>query len=107
MKKPFTSTATRELAAVNDIVEAVVTSEGWHDILRNDPQIKAAEQAFGAAIEGCANDGAIYDAALSLAGANVDAAILYGIHVANAIRSVSADPMALSRYIMERQGVAV
>lgn len=107
MEKPFYSTAMRELATVNDIVEAVVTSEGWNDILRNDPQIKAAEQAFEAAIEGCANGGAVYDAALSLAGANMDAAILYGIHVANAIRSVSADPMALSRYIMERRGVVV
>ena len=107
MKKPFTSTATRELATVNDIVEAVVTSKGWNDIQQNDPQINAAERAFEATIEGSANEGAVYDAAMELVGAYVDAAILYGIHVANAIRSVSADPMALSRYIMERQGVAV
>ena len=105
MEEPFTSTATRELATVNDIVEAVVTSDGWNNIQQNDPHIKAAEQAFYTTIEGCANEGMVEDAALTLAGAYVDAAILYGIHVANAIRSVSADPMALSRYIMERRGV--
>ena len=107
MEEPFTNTATRELATVNDIVEAVVTSEGWNDIQRNDPQISAAEKVFDTTIEGCANEGAVYDAALALVGAYVDAAILYGIHAANAIRSVSADPMALSRYIMERRGVSV
>ena len=89
MEEPFTCTATRELATVNDIVEAVVTSEGWNDILRNDPQIRAATQAFEVAIEGCSNGGEVYDAALALAGASVDAAILYGIHVEAAIRSVS------------------
>ena len=104
MEEPFSCTATRELATVNDIVEAVVTSEGWDNIQQNDPQISAAEQAFEATIEGCADEGAVYDAAMELVGAYVDAAILYGIHVANAIRSVSADPMALSRYIMERRG---
>ena len=104
MEKPFTCTATRELATVNDIVEAVATSDGWNDIQQNDPQISAAEKVFDTTIEGCANEGAVYDAALALVGAYADAAILYGIHVANAIRSVSADPMALSRYIMERRG---
>lgn len=104
MKEPF---AMRELATVNDIVEAVVTSDGWNDIQQNDPQIKEAEQTFESTIEGCANEGAVYDAAMELVGAYVDAAILYGIHVANTIRSVSADPTALSRYIMERRGVAV
>jgi len=110
MKAPIICAATvaeKELAAADTILGAIVTSKEWEHILSNDPRIRAATQSYEAALYENSNPDTLYDTTQMLIVAHIDAAILYGIHVANAIRAVSADSTALSRYIMERRRVSL
>lgn len=97
----------KNLALMNDIMGAVTQTEEWQEIQMCDPAIVAAEARFSAAMEQAkaAIPGELYselsDAHTAAILAIGDVGVLFGIHVADAIRDVAARPLDLSRYALK------
>lgn len=93
---------------MDELMGALTQSDWWMKERDQNPEIQAAENRLSEALEAIngavAPDmiGRIEDAAYSYTTAVEYAAILYGIHIADAIRDVAARPADLSRYIRER-----
>lgn len=98
----------KDLALMDDFIEVLVVSGAWQDILTTDPQICDADKVFLEHLD-CLKERVSLQYALALEDLVTDyintvskAAILYGLHVADVIRTVSASPGELSQYILDR-----
>lgn len=100
----------KNLALMDKIINAI-TGDGqgeWNEVLMNDPAIIAANNHFEALlgkVETLLPDsiyGELSDAYSGGLAAVGEAGILFGLHVADAIRDVSSRPADLSRHIMKR-----
>ena len=98
----------KNLVLMDDILEVIGQSDEWEDIQLHDPRIVAANKALKAEVaalqlpfdEYCSLELAIGQATAT----TIDAAILYGIHVAFALQDVVGRIPDLSRHIMQRTG---
>lgn len=98
----------KNLGLMDEIMGAITQTDEWCMIQDNDPRVVAADKALGERLaalrpnmshdEYDSLESAVFGAQTALA----DAAILYGIHVADTIRDVSSRGPALSQYIMDR-----
>lgn len=96
------------MALVDNIMEVITQTDEWEDIQLHDPRIVAANKALKAEMEAlqlpfdeyCGLELAIGQATATV----IDAAILYGIHVAFALQDVVGRIPDLSRHIMQRTG---
>lgn len=100
----------KNLVLMDDILEVIGQSDEWEDIQLHDPRIVAAEQAMKKRLAHLAPyaspkfmDDLLADI-FDTCSANIDAAILYGIHVAFALQDVVGRIPDLSRHIMQRTG---
>lgn len=99
-----------ELSLMADIMAGIISSDEWNDIQLHDPDIKAAENRRKRVLESAKAylPREVYVELSDAQGGEVAAyivpAIMYGIHVAEVIREVSANPTELSRYYLERRG---
>lgn len=101
----------KNLVLMDDILDVIGQSDEWEDIQLHDPRIVAANKALKAEMEALQlpfNEYCGLELAIGQATATViDAAILYGIHVAFALQDVVERIPDLSRHIMQRtEGVA-
>lgn len=93
---------------VDELMGTLIQSEWWEKERNQNPEIQAAENRLSAVLEditGAVTSDVIRqieDAAYTYATSVEYAAILYGIHIVDAIRDVAARPADLSRYIRER-----
>ncbi len=98
----------KNLVLMDDILEVIGQSDEWEDIQLNDPRIVAANKALKtemAALQLPFDEYCSLELAIGQATATViDAAILYGIHVAFALQDVVGRIPDLSRHIMQRTG---
>lgn len=98
----------KNLVLMDDIMQMVVQADEWQDIQLNDPRIAAARDHWNAVLERAKAflPKEIYieleDAEAGEVSATSDAGILFGIHVANAIRDVASRPADLSRRVLKR-----
>lgn len=102
-----------DLSIMADIMNGITNADEWTRIQTTDPGIAAADDMWDKALSNARpylpQD--IYDelstASASEASAYGDAGILYGIHVAEAIREVVAHPEELTRFWIERVEASV
>ena len=98
----------KNLKLMDEIMCAIVQLDAWDDIRAHDPMISDSEDRWWAAMkkaESLIPDelyNELCDAHFAEASDTGSAGILFGIHIANAIRDVAARPTDLSRHIMER-----
>lgn len=99
----------KNLILMNSILmDGIAQLEEWRDAQMNDPRFTAAVNRFDTALEQARTtipeelyrelDDAYADGISAIG----DIGILFGIHVADAIRDVTSRPADLSRYILER-----
>ena len=99
----------KNVKIMDELMQAVAQTDEWNEIQKNDQGIKQADQRLFELLKGIVSDAQymeIEGAVLSYANAISSAAMLYGMHVVEAIRDVSARPCDLSRHIMARTGRA-
>lgn len=98
----------KNLALMDDIMDAVTQLDEWMETQQNDPRITTANNRWCTVIEQVKAllPRGLYDelceAHSSEVAATGDVGILFGIHVADAIRDVASRPTDLSRYILKR-----
>lgn len=98
----------KNLALMDDIMGCITQSDEWFEILLHDPAIVAADSRWETAIERAKAlipdelYDELHDSHEAKASAVGDAGILFGIHVADAIRDVVSRPTDLSRYVLKR-----
>lgn len=104
----------KNLNLMDSILDAITETDEWRDLQMRDPMAAAARNRLEAALEQVKplipvelyielSD--IYTAGIVAAGYS---GILFGIHVADAIRDVASRPADLSRHILKRmEGDAV
>ena len=98
----------KNLVLMDDILEVIGQSDEWEDIQLHDPRIVAANEALKAEMEALQlpfDEYCVLELAIGQAtAATIDAAILYGIHVAFALQDVVGRIPDLSRHIMQQTG---
>ena len=98
------------LALMNQIMDVICTSDKWERIQATNPIIATAGDEWMAALAQVKpllpRDlyTELEDAHTREVVVSVDAAILYGIHVADTIREATANPNDLSRYMLTKYG---
>ena len=98
----------KNLALMADIMGTIVQADEWQDIQLNDPMITDARNCWETILKRAKaflpED--IYleleDAEAGEVAATGNAGILFGIHVADAIRDVASRPADLSRHVLKR-----
>ncbi len=97
-----------DLAIMDNILGAIVTSDAWDREQQQNPEILAAwrdlnEELNG--IKGLVPDETIerlYTAVNNCSSATHTAAVLFGMRAANIIRDISVRPSELSQFILDR-----
>lgn len=98
----------KNLALMDSVMDVITQSDEWRDIQKNDPRITASYERWDSVLERVkpilpwklyAELSDAHDSDLAVIS---DAGILFGIHVAEAIRDVASRPADLSRHILER-----
>lgn len=98
----------KQIATMDEIMSAIIQTEEWADIQESDPGIKLATQGYKQAIEKIKpflSFEMLDELDTAVAGclsALEFSAVLYGISVAETIRTASANPAAVSRHMLER-----
>lgn len=90
---------------MNEIMGAIIDTEEWRRIQYSDPMIQKTERELKSLLEQVGSpelEIKLSDACSEFSSAIADAAILYGIQVANAIRIAVDDPSIMSRFYLER-----
>ncbi len=102
----------KDLALMDDLMDTLTTSSAWQQILTTDAQICAAEEPLQKHLTWI-KDNVSKQYALTLEyyinawGVTlINAAILYGLHVADVIRTVPSMPGELSQHILDRLAAA-
>ncbi len=103
----------KNVRMVDELMNSIIQTDDWDEIQLNDPWILEQNSKLDTALDRL-KDAAppeladliadLEDATLDAAYSYITPAILYGIHVADAIRDVAARPCDLSRYVMNRAG---
>lgn len=94
---------------MDELMQAVAQTEEWESIQGSNPEIKQADRELFGLLKGAVSGEQyieIESAILGYANAVSTAAMLYGMHVVDVIRDVSARPCDLSRHVLERTGRA-
>lgn len=98
----------KDLELMNELMGAISQTGEWEHIETTDPQVKEADKRYTAALEKVRDliPADVYaeleDATLNYAFAIKDSAMLYGIRVADVIRAMTGNPIALSQYVVDR-----
>ena len=98
----------KNLALMDDIMQMITQADEWEEIQRNDPRITDAVNCWKAVLERVENllprelYAELLDANAGEVAAIGDVGILFGIHVADAIRDVASRPADLSMRVLER-----
>ena len=98
----------KELEIMDEIMSAVTQTDAWQEVLQKDELVKKAWAELNPLMEQARNYlpkdlwVRLEDAACAISSAHGDAGILFGIHVADAIRAVTTCPGALSHHIVAR-----
>lgn len=98
----------KNLALMDGIMGGISQLPEWAEIQLHDPMIVAADARWKAAIEEAKAllprelYDELSDASFDEIVAHSSAGILFGIHVADAIRDVASRPADLSRHILKR-----
>ena len=99
----------KNLVLMDDLMMNAITQlDEWQVIQMHDPRIATADERYYAALEQARAliPAELYaelsDAHASELAATGDVGILFGIHVADAIRDVASRPTDLSRHILKR-----
>ncbi len=91
---------------LRSVLEGIVQSDEFNEIINNDPRIRASDENFLKALNAIkdritrAEYIAISDASSSVITAYQDVAIMYGIHVAEELRKGFADPVAYGTFLL-------
>ena len=102
----------KNLALMDEIMGAVIQLDEWQDIQLHDSRIASATARMSAALKQVENllplelYNELCEASSEETAYTSNAGILFGIHVADAIRDVASRPADLSRHILERTGRA-
>ena len=100
----------KNLALADEIMNSITQLPEWDEIQVHDPRIAVSVNRFRAALRQVK---ALIPEELYMELSDAhsdevtyigDAGILFGLHVADAIRDVASRPADLSRYILERIG---
>ena len=100
----------KNLLLMDDLISGITQTDEWAAIERNDPFIQSAANALSEALETLRESvprevvDELQRRADDQAFAYINAAMLYGIHVAIALLDASTRPGDLSRHIMQRMG---
>ena len=97
----------RDLVLMDDIMSCLDQTSEWINLQRTDSQITKADKDLERCLDRLRTDDpeyaeSLYSAMWDVVDAYADAAILYGLHVADVIRTVPAMPGALSQHILDR-----
>lgn len=98
----------KELEIMDDIMSAITQANAWQEVLERDELVEKAWAEWSQLIEQARNYlpedlcDRLDNAACSISSSHGDAGILFGIYVANAVRTVTAFPGALSHHIVAR-----
>ena len=96
------------LEIMDDLMSAITQTEEWERIQLEDPQIREAEAKLELELKNVSHFvpfevfAPLEDCVRNAAYVYADAAILYGIQVADAIHAVSSKPSLLSQHILDR-----
>lgn len=91
---------------IHSIMDGILQTEKWEKILMEDPQIAAAESQLRAAMEAVSAQvpkavrGELESAIVWTQNAFVDAAVLYGISVAQTIQTFASSPAGYTAYVL-------
>lgn len=100
----------KQIITMDQVMNAVVQTDEWFDIQDNDPGIKRAYEAYHQVLDKLRPlithelEDALRTAVAGLLSTQETPAILYGLSVAETIRTVSANPSAVSKRMLERTG---
>lgn len=98
----------KNVKMMDDLMNAIIQTDMWMTEQKQNPQVLKADQQLNAELQGIRGMvpdevyHRIVDATHEYAAAFEHAAILYGIHVADAIHDVAGRPSDLSRHILAR-----
>lgn len=103
----------KSVKLVDELMNAIIQMDEWDQIQLRDPDIARKSARLNSLLDRLKASAppALADLVGELEGAALDAAcsyiapaIMYGLHIADAIRDVSSRPWDLSRYVMQRIG---
>lgn len=103
----------KNVKLMDELMNSIIQTDDWNEIQLNDPGILEKSERLNRLLDQIRDAAppeladliaALEDATLDAACSHITPAILYGIHVADAIRDVAARPCDLSRYVMNRVG---
>ena len=94
----------KDISLVREVLGAIVNTGEWSDTLLTDPQIKAADAAFWKLMESVEDgvSGKLSDAHSHVVSAYCDAAIMYGMRVANTLREGVANQTLIAADIQKQ-----
>lgn len=105
----------KSVKLVDELMNAIIQTDEWNEIQLNDPDIAEKSERLNRLLDQLRDAappeladlvGELEGAALDAACSYIAPAIMYGLHIADAIRDVSSRPWDLSRYVMQRIGGA-
>ncbi len=91
---------------IKNVVDGIMQTKKWDKIAREDPQIAEAESKLNAIMEAVSAKvtKTVFDelenAVVFAENAYTDAAVLYGMHVAQLLQMTAANPSAYSAYVL-------
>lgn len=98
----------KDLALMDDVMDTLTTSSAWQQVLATDARLCAADEVIRKHLDWIRKSVSeqyafdLEDCINTWGDALTDAAILYGLHVADVIRTVPAMPGELSQHILDR-----
>lgn len=96
------------MALMNELMGTITQTGEWEERQMTDSQIKEAKKELDLVLKNVSHlipyeiYCALEDSTINVACAYADAAILYGMQVANAIHTAVSNPNALSQHILNR-----
>lgn len=91
---------------IHSVMDGILQTDKWERIISEDPQIAAAEGKLRAAMEAVAARvpkavrGELESAIVWTQNAFVDAAVLYGINVAQTIQTFASSPAGYTAHVL-------
>ncbi len=95
-----------DINIMDELAQAALQTETWFKRIHADPYIQRTENAWTAMVERLGlpftQEDDLTEAQSGVVNAYVNAAFLYGLHVAHAVQVVSGKPMGVSMAILDR-----
>lgn len=98
----------RGMEIIDSLLEGIWQSREWTDILKNNPMLQRSDAELDELLNqlrGVLPDkqlDKLSDAVTACKTSAADCALLYGIHIAAAIREASANPREYFQYLIEK-----